>query len=618
MARAPHRPGGAPLRWSFLDIVAAAAGFGVLAGLAEVLVHLVRRQSGRTLFMAPEHVWQVPLADGLVFLVFGLLYALVALLIPRLRAPRSILGVFGFLAALAVLLLFERIHVAVEVLLALALGVALARALVPRAERLRRLLRLGAPAALLLLGLTGLSVHGLRTIRERRSLASLPATVAPRPNILLLVLDTVRAWNLGLYGYGRATTPGLREWAARGVVFERTLAPAPWTTLSHAVMFTGRHPTELSVTWDRPLDRTFPTLAETLAAAGYATGGFVANYTQAGRPTGLARGFAHYADYPLEVIAILRRIGLFRRLAGVDRVAELVGRRRMIEGRGGADINAEFLQWAGETGGRPWFAFLNYYEAHGPYLPPAPFDTLYFRRPAPVAERYWDLLVRAYGQPPVPVEDLAISLDAYDGGITYLDRQVDALLKSLEQRGQLANTIVVVTSDHGELFGEHGVISHGNNLYLQVLHVPLLLLAPGRAPAGLRVGSMAALRDLPATLLEMAQVPNPGLPGHSLARAWSAGGGQLAADTVLATVDYNRLLPRWPPAPVLKGSMRSVVLDSLQYILNGDGTEELYHLGRDSWEIRNLVSLSDYRSDLDRHRGALRALPPGKGFGPVP
>jgi len=78
------------------------------------------------------------------------------------------------------------------------------------------------------------------------------------------------------------------------------------------------------------------------------------------------------------------------------------------------------------------------------------------------------------------------------------------------------------------------------------------------------------------------------------------------------------LLPKWPPAPVLKGSMRSVVLDSLQYILNGDGSEELYHLGRDSWEIRNLVSLSDYRTELARHRTALRALPPGRGFGPIP
>ena len=619
MADARSAPGGAPRLWSSLDIVAAAVTLGVLAGSGEVVVYLIRqRVLGRTLFMAPEFFWQVPLADALVFLLFGLLYALAGLVVAPLRSPRILIGAFGFVAALAVLLLFQRIHLAVELLLALAIAVALARGLSSREASARRGFRLAAPAALLLLGLTGLGHHWLRANGERRALAALPATIAPRPNILLLVLDTVRAWNLGLYGYGRATTPGLREWAARGVVFERTLAPAPWTTLSHAVMFTGRHPTELSVTWDRPLDRTFPTLAEILAAAGYATGGFVANYTATGRPTGLARGFLHYDDYPLKAVTILRGLGLFRRLSGMDRVAELVGRRRMIEGRGGAEINAEFLQWAGATRGRPWFAFLNYYEAHGPYLPPAPFDTMYFRRPAPVAERYWDLLVRAYGRPPVPVEDLAISLDAYDGGITYLDGQVDALLKSLEQRGQLSNTIVVVTSDHGELFGEHGVIAHGNNLYLQVLHVPLLLLAPGRAPAGLRVGSLAGLRDLPATLLEMAQVPNPGLPGRSLVRSWSAGVGPLPGDTVLATVDYNRLLPRWPPAPVLKGSMRSVVLDSLQYILNGDGTEELYHLGRDSWEIRNLVSLSDYRTDLDRHRGALRALPRGKGFGPVP
>src|SRR5688572_11869361 len=97
MVQAPHQPGGAPLRWSFLDILGAAAGFGVLAGLAEVLVHLVRRLSGRTMFMAPEHVWQVPLANGLVFLGFGVLYALIAVPVRPLRSPRIILGFFGSL-----------------------------------------------------------------------------------------------------------------------------------------------------------------------------------------------------------------------------------------------------------------------------------------------------------------------------------------------------------------------------------------------------------------------------------------------------------------------------------------------------------------------------------------
>jgi arylsulfatase A-like enzyme len=243
---------------------------------------------------------------------------------------------------------------------------------------------------------------------------------------------------------------------------------------------------------------------------------------------------------------------------------------------------------------------------------------MYLGKADAAVDQYWGLIQRLYGPSQLPLAELAVSLDAYDGAISYLDSQVDSLLRSLAGRGDLANTIVVVTSDHGELFGEHGVIAHGNNLYLPVLHVPLLIIAPGRAPAGARVQSLAALRDLPATLLELAGLSNPGMPGNSLTRAWTSGGTPPVPEPLFAMVEYNRLLPKWPPSPVLRGSMRSVVLDSLQYILNGDGAEELYHLGRDSWEIRNLVNLSDYRLDLDRHRGALRALPPGKGFGPVP
>ncbi|HEU5219838.1 MAG TPA: sulfatase-like hydrolase/transferase, partial [Gemmatimonadales bacterium] len=257
----------------------------------------------------------------------------------------------------------------------------------------------------------------------------------------------------------------------------------------------------------------------------------------------------------------------------------------------------------------PWFAFLNYFDAHGPYLPPAPWDTLFFPRPATVAEKYFETMYRAYGAPPVPLAALAESMDAYDGGIAYLDSQVDSLLTDLGKRGILENTIVIITSDHGELFGEHGVISHGNSLFLPVLHVPLLLIAPGRVPGGVRVPSLASLRDLPATLLDLAGIPNPGLPGHSLSQAWSQQGAAAIADTLFASVDYNRLLPRFPPAPVLRGSMRTVVLDSLQYILNGDGQEELYQLGRDPWEIRNLVTIPEFQADLARYRGAMRALP---------
>jgi arylsulfatase A-like enzyme len=153
------------------------------------------------------------------------------------------------------------------------------------------------------------------------------------------------------------------------------------------------------------------------------------------------------------------------------------------------------------------------------------------------------------------------------------------------------------------------VIAHGNNLYLPVLYVPLVILAQGRAPAGARVASLAGLRDLPATLLELAGVANPGIPGRSLARDWSGDApSRPGADPVLSVVEYNHRVPSWPPSPILRGTLRSVVMDSLHYILNGDATEELYHLGKDSWEVRNLAGTAEYQPDLDRHRTALRAL----------
>jgi arylsulfatase A-like enzyme len=474
---------------------------------------------------------------------------------------------------------------------------------------LQRVLRRGVPVVLALVLAAGVGQRVIRAVAERRALARLPAAEPGRPNVLLLVLDTVRAWSLGLYGYVRPTTPKLQEWSARGALFERVLTAAPWTTPSHAVMFTGRYPTELSVSWDRPLDGTFPTLAEVLKRAGYATAGFVGNFTQAGSPTGLDRGFLHYEDYPVTLISMLRRTGLLRRLFALDRVGRLVGRRPMVEATAAERLNRDLLGWVAERSGRPWFAFVNYNEAHGPYLPPAPYDTLYLPGPAPAVDRYWDNMVRAYGPPPVPIEDLAISVDAYDGAITYLDREIDALLRELDSKSLLANTIVVVTSDHGELFGEHGVIAHGNSLFLPVLRVPLLLIAPGRIPSGIKIGSLASLRDLPATLLELAGIPNPDMPGHSLAGLWGPAGPGSVTDTLFSFVEYNRRLPKWPPSPVLKGSLQSIVLDSLEYIRNGDGAEELYHLGRDPWQVRNLVSDSTYRADLVRYRAALRAIP---------
>jgi len=167
--------------------------------------------------------------------------------------------------------------------------------------------------------------------------------------------------------------------------------------------------------------------------------------------------------------------------------------------------------------------------------------------------------------------------------------------------------VVVLTSDHGEQFGEHGLIQHGNSLYLPLLHVPLVFLAPGRVPPGRRVAVPVSLRDLPLTLLDLAGTPNPGLPGKSLAAYWGPDSLVPRADTMFSAVDYHRLLTKWPPSPLLQGSMRSIVLDSLHYVRNGDGTEQLFYPGKDFLETRNLSRSPEFQAALEAYRGALWA-----------
>ena len=140
-----------------------------------------------------------------------------------------------------------------------------------------------------------------------------PLPPANSPNVLLIVLDTVRADRLSLYGYERPTTPNLERLSKRGIRFDRARATAPWTLASHASMFTGHWPHELVTEWMTPLQGNLPMLAEYLGAHGYATAGFVANVLYCSQNSGLARGFTHYEDYILEKLAPLRTSGLVER-----------------------------------------------------------------------------------------------------------------------------------------------------------------------------------------------------------------------------------------------------------------------------------------------------------------
>jgi arylsulfatase A-like enzyme len=221
-------------------------------------------------------------------------------------------------------------------------------------------------------------VEGVKQWRE----TGRPLPPAGAPNVLLIVLDTVRADHLSVYGYPRGTTPTLERLAARGIRFDEARAPAPWTLASHASFFTGRWPHELGVQWLTPWQGNFPTLAEYLGARGYATAGFVANAGYCSYETGLARGFTHYEDYVLARLGSLRTAGLVD--AAVKTFGELTlpldqgrlhsprdvvgdwffsGERKRAE-----QINRDFLDWFARRRepGRPVFVFLNYLDTHTP------------------------------------------------------------------------------------------------------------------------------------------------------------------------------------------------------------------------------------------------------------
>ncbi len=189
---------------------------------------------------------------------------------------------------------------------------------------------------------------------------------AEAANVLLIVLDTVRAQSLSLNGYERETSPQLERLARRGLSFENAISTSPWTLPGHASMFTGRYPHEVSADWSVPLDATFPTLAEVLASNGYATAGFVANVGYCSYEHGLNRGFAYYSDYQFSLGQFILSSSLGRTVASSDRLRRISGYHELLNRRTAENINNDFLHWLSTRGRQPFFAFLNYYDAHEP------------------------------------------------------------------------------------------------------------------------------------------------------------------------------------------------------------------------------------------------------------
>lgn len=413
------------------------------------------------------------------------------------------------------------------------------------------------------------------------------------PSIVLITLDTVRADHLSCYGYRRPTTPHLDGFAARGVLFENVVAASSWTLPSLASIFTGLLPHQHGADWAVPLDDDSWTLARILQSKGYETVGFNANPFYGLGGWGLDEGFNLYDDdsFALRHNLAVTFVGqsalrfLYDHLIGYNR----------FDRRDAGNLNRDVARWYRlRDPSRPFFIFLNYMDAHRPYLPPAPYHHRFGGIPRYLLARMATPLQDGHPPHPYTNQERQDLLDGYDNSLAYLDDQIDQLVRLIRSRPGGENTIFIVTSDHGEGFGEHGTYDHGWNLYSEVLRVPLIIWGR-RIPAGIRVSDLIPNRRLFATAIDLALGLKGPIAQASLAKYWmphsSATSPEYPVISELVTLGNGR-----DPSSV------SLLTPEWHFIQNSDGSMELFNCQHDPTEKENLAANPEMQDVTDHLR----------------
>jgi arylsulfatase A-like enzyme len=527
-------------------------------------------------------VWMAPASLLLINVSVTLPLLLVSLLWPKVRRVEVAVFVYAIVGTLSLLIaLFAgRVHWWAVGLLTAGVAVQLARSTAKRRVAFLRLTTMSAPWLVALVMTVGISLHAFRTLSERRGIAALTDDTHELPDVLVIILDTVRRSNLSLHGYDRPTTPNLRQFATKGVTFERAITPSSWTLPAHASMFTGRMPSELSADWMVPLDDKYPTLAETLTAEGYATAGFVANRDYGTYLHGLHRGFIHYEDFRISLGEIFLSSGLGHWLGRERKLRPLFSTDYRLGFKKAEHVVDDFLAWRKRQAGRPTFAFLNLYDAHDPYLPPDPWYRMFgLERDNRLSEYTRGDITR------LTAEQIASELSAYDGAIAYMDDQVGRLLDELSHLGVLDSTIVIITSDHGEEFGEHDLILHGHSLFANQLRVPLVVSYPPTVPAGVSVPHAVSLRDIAATVLDLSGVvAAPTFQGTSLSIQWHDSVPE--PNKIVWVISELRKIENAPSHyPAAHGDMLSMVRGDEHHIQHTSGRVLFYDWATDPGEL---------------------------------
>lgn len=367
---------------------------------------------------------------------------------------------------------------------------------------------------------------GASQLREQRLTAEVPHRSAERPpNVLLVVVDALRADRLGCYGYDvrrPPVSPHVDELARQGVTFERAVVQAPFTWTSFGSMLTGKYPRQHGLIKMSP-DQTLNTarnrtLAQALDESGYATGAFLTGTLS--NNTGLLRGFDTY----FETIVGHEPVNRHSKWSVVrSRLLFSVLYNKVRQALDPRLVNTEALAWIEDHADVPFFAMVHYYSTHTPYDPPAPYDSLYDPdyagdfHPFNQSHGIWIIKQQQAGvcehdglptwtcehfDPERDVEHIGA---LYDGGVAFADDMLGDLLALLDEQGIADDTLVIFTADHGEELYDHGVFDH-DWMFNSNLYVPFVWRLPGRLPAGARVPWPVEMLDLPATVLALTGV----------------------------------------------------------------------------------------------------------------
>lgn len=397
------------------------------------------------------------------------------------------------------------------------------------------------------------------------------------PNLILIVIDTLRADHLGCYGYEHDTSPNIDKFADSGVLFQNAYCQMPTTGPSHASIFTSKHPRSHGVLkngW--VLSDTFPTIAQILKENGYTTAAVVSSFALASK-FGFSKGFDFYDEkLTLEgsTMSILEQWEGHAMTGGFDQRADLATQKA--------------VRWIQQNDKKPFFLWVHYFDPHSPYAPPEPYEKKFIKN----ADNGTDRIIAKY-----------------DGEIKFVDEEVGKLLNVIKKKRLDPNTLIIIISDHGEGLGQHNWLAHGMFLYDEQMRIALMMSFPNVIPRGIEIDSLVQTIDILPTVLHLMGLEyKEDFSGNSLVKMIQNPGDSSSHPVFLERRRYGPSSILHAMAPGNKFALRD---GNMKYIwAPEEGTEELYNLAADPAELKNIVNR--HRETADKMRDMIEEWKKGE------